>query len=304
MPTPWNLDAAAPQAAYVPALAHDGDQRIYRDSQDSSRLCIDALEPHARSTGLQGAGAGPRSGRAARPVCAAFGPSEAALRRVHALFTEHRATPLAWLSGPFFAWARKAGGVHLIDHGETVGGRGPEARVCGRQPDGVELTQAVAAAELLHWGRLHCVTIKATARPGVATSVRESVRIGRRAAWTSTLADALAAVLTDLVRRDRLQITVASGPLPLRAFEEVREMVVMEWARRLAGTHPLSLPAAQLSGLIHDRGVDLTIDWRDGDRVPLRVVRSLRYESLAADSARSLGWGLAAVRSQPGIARA
>jgi hypothetical protein len=236
-------------------------------------------------------------------VAISFGPGEGTLRRVHALYNQHHASALVWLSGPFFAWARRAGGVHLIDHGDTARGRVHEAHVHGRQPDGVELTQAVAAAELVHWGRLHGATVRAAARPGVVEAVRQGARLGRRAAWTSTLGDALAAVLTDLLRRESLQITVASGPLPLRAFEEVRELVLMEWAHRLAGGQPLSLPAAQIGGLLADPDLDLGLVWRDGDRVPLRVVRSLRSESLATDSARALGWGLVGSR-QAGAAPA
>jgi hypothetical protein len=303
MPTPWELDSAAPQAVNLPALAHHEGHRIYQDSRDANRLSVDAIEPHLRSTGLHGAANPPRDGRAARPVCVAFGPREGALRRIHALYGAHRCSPLVWLNGPFFAWARKAGGVHPIDRGDTTRGSGPEAHLRGRQPDGVELTQAMVAAELLHWGRLRGVSIRASARAGAATAVRQAVRVGRRAAWTATLADALQAVLTDLLRRDRLQITVAGGPLPPCASEEIRELIVMEWSHRLAGAHDLSLPAAQVGSLGDERTVDLAIDWRDGDAVPLRVVRSVRYESLAADSARSLNWGFATHR-QAGIARA
>jgi hypothetical protein len=273
-------------------VAHYVGHRVYRDVNDPDCLRVDSLDARLRTAGHGLAPRGLTEGRPARPVCVAFGPDERTLAGAHTLFSEHRATSISWNSGPFFAWVRKAGGVTVLDHGESTHVRGHEVHVYAAQPEGVELVRAVAAVELVTWGRLSGVSLKASTVGPVAREVRESARVGRRAPWSSTLGDALVAALLDLLRRDRLQITVASGPVPLYAFDEIRELVVMEWAHRLAGAHPLSLPAALLSGLIHDRDIDLSIDWRDSDRVPLRTVRALRYDSIAADSVQSLSWGL------------
>lgn len=287
------IEIVAPQVVALPCEVQLGDHRVYRNVLDDAQLSVDVLEARISTHAFRLAQDRRPGRRAARPVSVSFGAGDKALRSARRRFAGQRATPIRWNSGPFFAWVRKAAGVTLVDRGETRRGRMHEAHIEGVQPPGVELARAVAAAELVHYGRLDGLSVRAEASTGAIAEVCEVARLGRRAAWTATLAEAVVVALGDLLRRDRLQITVVAGsPLPLRAFDEVRELVMMEWAHRLAGAHPLSLPAAHVAQLFGERVVDLTINWRSGDRVPLRVVRPVSYESIPANIVQTLRWGL------------
>lgn len=281
-----------PQVVRVPSMAQLADHRIYQDAADKGLLSVAAPQPRLLSSGFSPTPEAAKSGRRARPVRVAFDPEDRRLREADFMFGGRSALAMAWSGGPFYAWVRTTGGVEVVDRGRTAGAGQQVAQIHGRQPLGIELARAVAAAELVGWGRLAGIAVKAELSVASLAELREIVRIGGSAIWDATLGEALVVALEDLLRRDRLDIMVASGPTSLRGFDEVREIVVMEWAHRLAGSQPLSMPAAVVRELVPDRPLDRSISWQDGDTVPLRVVRSTHYESITAADTEALTLGV------------
>ncbi len=300
----------SPQMVRIPSTAQYSEHRVYEDVFEPGRVYVDATQPALRLTGLADRGGlenGLEAGdgqRRCRPVAMQISARERDLAGIQAMMPTRRVVPMSWNSGPFFAWIRSSAGVTVLDRGMTSRSSRHVAEIYGRQPVGVELARAVAAAEVVHWGRLCGMTVKAQAAAAVVAELRNTVRVGRRAAWSATLGDALRASLEEMLKRDRLRVLVASGPVPLRAFDEVREWVLAEWSHRIAGERSLAQPAAAIDALADRNPVDLSIEWRDGDRIPMRAVRTLGYESLAADSMHTLSWGLRGAATRRAVARA
>lgn len=250
--------------------------RAYRDSFDPAAIYVDASQP--RLCGSEAVRWLPIPTQQAYLMCEVqFGASPAVLQQAQVEHLGCRALSMPWPPSPVYVWSKPVGGVRLLAIGKTSGyGRHNAILNATTAIDAVTAPIAIAA-ELITQALLS-PAIRSIRAGGDAEAVRS---IAFEAAdWSATVAAVLIDRLRQLVAQGNLSIAIESAA----DAAELHDLVLMEWAHRLsqaAGIESLACPAAvrSISGL---QVPDLQINWRGGETMPLRVVRTLCPESIVS----------------------
>ncbi|MEL6453103.1 MAG: hypothetical protein AAFQ40_00115 [Cyanobacteria bacterium J06623_5] len=270
----------------VPSFSTPTHYRLYRDGQDEALTYVDSLNPipvHQEAirwiqlSECQVSGVGEVQ----------FGPRQADLSKIATQHPSARLMPMPWQSGPVYVWMQKVEGERLLALGNTSGYGMHNAVFNGTTtPDAIDKPVAIAA-ELHCSAQLVQAHLQAGGKVEVVETVLKCLPLGDRAPKLATLADVLLPVLQQLVNLKGLVILAKAEALSIGGLEELRQLVLTEWAHRIVtaceGTSEgtllsLAMPAAEVSSLKLIQPLNLEIHWAAGDAIPMRVVRVLRAQ--------------------------
>ena len=266
----------------APLIAKTPNYQFYRDSADRSLVYVDALQVAPRSRADRLRLLTLPSGQGYMTAEVSFGAGEEGLQEAR-IDRSQRSTTMPWGISPVFAWLPEADGVRIVATGRTSGYGSHNAVLAGSIVGANLPAQLTVAAELCCEGRLVGARVKGS---GDASSVRERLKeafAGAPAHWYMTTAEALIAQLRGMLDRRELVLLADVVNLPLPAVEDLQNLVLMEWAHRIAESATpaigsLALPAAQLKNIALGDALNLQIDWREGDLIPIRAIRALHPE--------------------------
>jgi hypothetical protein len=259
----------------VPATSTRPGARLHADTDDPGAAYLDTIQPApARGDAVGRWIALPDAAYLAGEV--RFGPDESDF---HALPPgTSRALPMPWASSPVYVWCREGGGVRLLARGKTSGYGMSNAVFSASAPAAAMIAPLAIAAELSCRARLASGRVHGTVAAGALRRALADARIGGRAEWTATLAEALLHVLRGLLDRGDLKLAIEARE---SQAEELRELALLELAQRIRAASAgapdsLALPAAQVERVELQGATDLRIAWDAGAIVTLRAVRVLR----------------------------
>ena len=263
----------------VPSSASLPETRLYRDSVDPKVAYLDLrrAKPVRGTEAVRWLPVSPQDAYLMGEV--RFGPDAEEFNQVPGLAPNERVLPMPWGAGPVWVWGRDGDGARLIAKGTTSGFGMANAVLNGTAPLGAVGAPVMLAAELTCRAQLAMAWLSGSGSPSAAESVADQARVGRSAAWSATVADALLAALEEAVRAGLLALAV-EPTAPSSEAAEVREVALLEWARRVAvaATPPvesLAMPAARVARLRLAAPPDFRIDWPAGTVVSFRAIRVL-----------------------------
>jgi len=269
----------------VPHIRHLNDHRVYRDSVEDGVVYVDATRPvperppHAWWT---------KSRKEAHLSAEVrFGPVATILARVRELYPKRRVLPVDYGVQPVFAWTKGSDSIHRLPEGYSSGYGSHHAVLNGSapQPDDMAVAAEFSADAVVDGARVRARGDGAI----ILQALDERLRV-EAIDWNLTIGDVMAAILSDAVDRRAAEVKVNLSNRPMDALEEIRRLVFLTWARRMAGVLGLSTslaePAVRVAWSIREklraRGIDacandldLTLCWTSGDRVRTRLVKTL-----------------------------
>jgi hypothetical protein len=270
----------------VPSSTSTPETRLYRDSVDPKVAYLDLrrAKPVRGTEAVRWLPVSPQDAYLMGEV--RFGPDAGEFEQVPGLAPNTRVLPMPWDAGPVWAWGRDGDRARLIAKGATSGFGMANAVLNGTAPLGAVGAPVMIAAELTCRAQLAGVRLSGSGQPSAADGVAAQARVGRRAEWSATVADALLVALEEAERTGLLALAVEPTASSSEAAE-VRWLGLLEWARRVgaAATPPvesLAMPAARVARLQLAALPDFRIDWPPGTVVSFRAIRVLNPGGLNA----------------------
>jgi hypothetical protein len=267
----------------APAYLKTPQYRLYKDAHDSELFYVDALQPSAvhggKTVNWQ---TSPDSDRACFVSEVQFGTTEAGFEQVKKLVKDYeRTVPAPWESSPAYTWFKSPDRI-LVD-GRSSGFGYHNAVMQGVASTGVISAPNVVAGELYFKAKLTGATLRANGSTIALQQALDHAPLGDRASWNATIADILIPILKELVEIEYFVIQAESVSLSIESLIELKELVLMEWASRIAqavSIKSLALPASTVDSIVLNE-IDFKIHWASGDLIPIRTVRSLCSEGIS-----------------------
>jgi len=268
----------------VPSCSTPAPYRLYPDAEDEALTYVDTLQATpVHQEAIRWLQLCDRQVSAVGEV--QFGPDTRDFKALENQHPSARSASMPWQSGPVYVWTQQQNGIQMLATGKTSGYGSHNAVFNSTTELKTAHKRIGIAAELSCSGQLAQANLQAGGKLEVIEEALSCLPLGDRAPKMATLADVLLPVLQQLVNLKGLVILAKAKALSIGALEELRQLVLTEWAHRIINAcegKPLSLamPAAEVNKLKLNQPLNLEINWSSGEVVPIRVVRTLRVQGL------------------------